>query len=57
MTEEQNLKESLPFARNYKKFKSKLAERKSYCLSVNEVAIYRLMSLKISQFLKLDKHF
>ena len=57
MTEEQNLKGSVPFARNCKKFKSKLADRKSHCLSVSEFAIYRLMRFRIAQFLELDKRF
>ena len=57
MTGEQNLKGSVPFARNCKKFKSKLADRKSHCLSVSEFAIYRLMRFRITQFLELDKRF
>ena len=57
MTEEQNLKGSVPFERNCKKFKSKLAGRKSHCLSVSEFAIYRLMRFRIAQFLELDKRF
>ena len=57
MTKEQNLKGSLPFERNCKKFKSKLADRKPHCLSDNEFAIYRLMRFRITQFLKLDKRF
>ena len=57
MQKEQNLKGSVTFARNYKKFKSKLADCKSHCLSVSEFAIYKLMRFRISQFLELDKRF